>query len=296
MSKPRFGRVLNDNDSRPPIAIQQQQLSPELLQYLQDCTPFQAAVDKLAAFGFEKHIDHPNCPDHIYYEAYFHGLWAQRGKSFVSIHPRFGYDFPKPPAPDRLVAFVEALRRENEVFLTELSAKLPSDSFLKKCMDAGNVFADFSVQIHFGQEISAEHVAWHCDAFNSALHLALSIHGTRALHLKTSSTNQVKAPLEEEVVWQQAGNTYLSCPFAFPHAVQYTGCDWDNRIIAVQCRLLITEADFQNRYEKWTGDLVVLNEVMGTCQLRMPSLEMVKVLEAEIRAPKKSWLSRFFKK
>merc|ERR1711924_228313 len=74
--------------------------------------------------------------------------------------------------------------------------------------------------------------------------------GSRALHARRRVANDriqqnclVGVSDEREVFWQQPGETYLSVPCCFPHAVEYPQCDWDNRIVAVQVRLFLNEEE-----------------------------------------------------
>jgi len=104
-------------------------------------------------------------------------------------------------------------------------------------------FADLSVQVHWGDEVPAEQAAWHIDAPNSFLHLALGLQGRRALLAQRRKVPRVPGqPRRQdaaETLWQEPGAVYLSTPCCFPHAVQYPQTTWEQRIIAVQCRLLL---------------------------------------------------------
>jgi len=91
-------------------------------------------------------------------------------------------------------------------------------------------------------------VAWHIDAPNSFLHLALGLSGKRALHARRNVVQGrvrqnclVGHEDEREVLWQNQGEAYLSAPCCFPHAVEYPSVSWENRIVAVQVRLLLSE-------------------------------------------------------
>jgi len=124
----------------------------------------------------------------------------------------------------------------------------PTAGPLADVLDRQMHFADISVQVHWGDEVSAGDVAWHVDAPNSFLHLALGLSGTRALHTRR---NVVRGRIhqnciigredEREVLWQKPGEAYLSVPCCFPHAVEYPAADWENRVVALQMRLLLSE-------------------------------------------------------
>ena len=153
---------------------------------------------------------------------------------------------------------------------------------LHKLYQRGMHFADLAVQVHFGDEVDAGHAAWHKDAINSSLHMALSLGGNRALHTK-HVTNPADKSIAKHVHWQQPGSVYVSSPYLFGHAVQYEQCTWDTRIIAVQCRFLMQLEDL--RQLSFAGEDALaetLASVMSTHRIRVPDLEMVKAVEAEL--------------
>mmetsp|Transcript_4345 Transcript_4345/g.7653 ORF Transcript_4345/g.7653 Transcript_4345/m.7653 type:complete len:296 (-) Transcript_4345:147-1034(-) len=206
---------------------------------------------KLLDLGFEKCIDHPQCPGHHYLEGYFHSYPTDSPSS--SLHPRLGSELLRPAAPAPLRAFCEVFRQKNCKAWSALQHDLEK-SFNARALGAvlqrQAIFADLSVQMHWGDEIPQDHVAWHMDAPNSFLHLAIGLQGQRALHTRRSVINgrvshncALGASDEREVLPQAQGSAYVSSPCCFPHAVQYPEVDWSKRIVAVQCRLHLSEEE-----------------------------------------------------
>jgi hypothetical protein len=186
-------------------------------------------------------------------EGYFHAVASSFNQLVDSVHPRYGCALARRAAPSPLFAFCEAFRRANaplfETLRKELAA-FPNAQGLADVIERQLHFADLSVQVHWGDQVAPEDVAWHVDAPNSFLHLAVGLSGSRALHARRRIANDrihqnclVGVSDEREVLWQQPGETYLSVPCCFPHAVEYPQCDWENRIVAVQVRLFLNEEE-----------------------------------------------------
>merc|ERR1711977_518007 len=52
----------------------------------------------------------------------------------------------------------------------------------------GRLFADCAVQVHYGDAIEPpRRLGWHADAPNSLIHMAIALHGRRALHSRLCS-------------------------------------------------------------------------------------------------------------
>lgn len=110
---------------------------------------------------------------------------------------RYGYDFDKPSGPLRLTAFLEALRRVNASWTDHMISELSklnttgtphnlAAASIHNLLRDNRHFADLSSQIHFGDEVPPKRANFHNDGPNSALHVALSIHGHRSLFWKGS--------------------------------------------------------------------------------------------------------------
>lgn len=176
----------------------------------------------------------------------------------------------------------------------------PTAKALGHLLDHQMHCADLSIQVHWGDQVESGDVAWHIDGPNSFVHLALGLSGTRALHtrrrVKSGRVHQnclVGVDDEREVMWQNEGGAYLASPCCFPHAVQYPSCDWENRIVAVQMRLFLTEDDLCGLMGREHSALdidpqggtaaIVFRHLAAKCSegLRMPSLEEVESVLAE---------------
>lgn len=259
--------------------------------------------------GFD-HIKYSKQPNHKYYEGYFHALSTTSGP-FVSINPRSGLDFDKPAAPVRLRAFVEAFRRVNDAWIhAALSGGNADDADdadnddpvrqgLWSLYKQGHHFADLAIQYHFGEEIGAEQVHWHKDSVNSALHLAVSLQGRRALHTRHSTTpdeanaNADSADADHDpaasmhktqthTFWQEPGDVYVSTPYVFGHGVQYEGGSWGQHVIAIQCRFLIQHVDIFDLAHKSMPIAKRIAKALAHHLIHVPDLELIRKVEREI--------------
>jgi hypothetical protein len=187
-----------------PVSFQQYYLTNDILEYLQADPLFsdllQGDHNQLTSLGYNKSVDYPERPDHIYYEGYFHS--SPTYQPYETIHPRYGVMHDKQPASLRLTSFYESLRRKNFQWtnkLIETLQTIPGDAseIVIEILNENRHFAgspilsyppsvtsintslDLAVQLHFGDEISEDIARYHVDAINSLLHLGLSIHGER---------------------------------------------------------------------------------------------------------------------
>jgi len=252
-----MGQFLPASRELPDAApISAGQLDEDLRLFLLGSLPH--SESELLELGFEPCTDHPQCPGHCYLEGYFHACAATSLDEAAvapvsSVHPRCGSELRRPAAPAPLHAFCELFRRKNEKVFRDLQAELVRSATaapLGSVLERQAHFADLSVQIHWGDEIPSDHVAWHVDASNSFLHMAIGLQGQRALHVRrhvnrsrVSQNCAIGASDDREVLPQGPGSVYVASPCCFPHAVQYEETGWSNRIVAVQCRLLLTEEE-----------------------------------------------------
>jgi len=221
-------------------------LGDDLQRYLFECLP--SDEDGLQGMGFEHCVDVKSLTGHRYMEGYFHAVAGHHEQAVPSIHPRWGCPLDRRPAPLQLSAFCDAFRQVNKEMLCSLQRTLErcisKKQGLAPVMQRQACFADLAVQVHWGDEVPAEQAAWHIDAPNSFLHLALALQGRRALLAQRRKAPRVPGQPRNEVaaetLWQEPGAAYLSSPCCFPHAVQYPETTWEQRIVAVQCRLLLT--------------------------------------------------------
>mmetsp|Transcript_604 Transcript_604/g.1238 ORF Transcript_604/g.1238 Transcript_604/m.1238 type:complete len:290 (+) Transcript_604:53-922(+) len=262
-------------------------LEEPLRQYLADCFP--DTEDGLLQMGFQRWVDAHERSEHHYVEGYFHAVPGQYGKEVPSVHPRCGSELLRQSAPEAVYAFCEAVRRVNASKFDALTKDLLSRSGSSRL---GAVFkrkaylADLAVQVHWGEAVKTSDMFWHMDAANSFLHMAIGVQGHRALHAKRKSGPQV----EPEVLWQEPGAVYLAAPCCFSHAVEYAASTWDTRIIAVQCRLLLTESEMfhpgLDTDPEGTAGKAVFRHLHSWARdgLKAPDLETVRSVAAELAA------------
>mmetsp|Transcript_28946 Transcript_28946/g.67013 ORF Transcript_28946/g.67013 Transcript_28946/m.67013 type:complete len:310 (+) Transcript_28946:56-985(+) len=274
--------LLNGAKGGAPLAFRVAQLPPDVLAFLQESEPASASEDCLESLHFERTVDYPSVPKHIYFEGCFHSLGLTT-EPVRSMHPRHGGDVDKPAAHPRIMAFIEAFRQANASWLSEIGKKLPSTiagGIFQKLFEDGFNLADVAVQIHFGDTIEGEDLGWHRDAVNSVLHMAVSLRGRRALHSYQASSPT--GGLEHVVNWQEPGQVYISSPWAFMHAVEYPSASWDDRVVAMQCRFLMKTDDLRNSNfdNEKLGFIEAFTHCLSKADVRMPTLEAIQEIMA----------------
>lgn len=194
------------------------------------------------------------------------------------MNPRNGIPFLKPSAPKELRAFILAFRDANEKFLHDLESSLKVSGSpacferLLNLIQKGGAFNDLAVQLHFGEEVSGEDLGWHRDGFNSLLHLAVSVRGHRALHTMRLQDGDIKRNVDV-VDWQQPGCCYLASPTFVQHCPEYPESTFENRIIAIQARLLAcdpADLDFFSKCSDDLSDLKLLSQVIAESMIKFP--------------------------
>lgn len=288
-----YGCPLPHNSvKRAPVVMVRYKLSSEVHNRFLAAPMFSSSQSELESFLLQKAIDYPKSKDtHTYYEGYFHSM--PTSDALVSRNPRSGHEFQKPAAGDFIRGFYHSFRNLNSPFFTDLKEKLlvsanervPNDphhdicGLLAKWIDEGRLFGDLSVQLHVGSAIRDDELFWHSDAENSLLHLGLSIRGSRILHSKRAKTQmgEVDEVLEE----QTAGDVYLSSSSLMNHAPEYPFSSWDDRIIAMQARILYTTTDLKlfralKTDEAWEAMASVLAASLQNVQLNIPTISQIE--------------------
>jgi hypothetical protein len=224
-------------------------------------------------------------------------------------NPMIGTDFDKPAASPFTRAFYEAFRAVNKEIFDRLKQNLYEASsykdtgsedvcyVLSQWIDKGHHFADLSIQIHYGQgneQKLKSGAAWHQDAENSLLHLAVTLRGERILHSKRISGdgNNLLRPIKknerpkEILEPQKQGSVYLSSSTLMQHAPQFFDTDYATRVIAIHARILYTSAEV-NHFRKvrtkdsWDKLTSILAETLAAADLKVPTLAQV---EARMRS------------
>ena len=108
----------------------------------------------------------------------------------------------------------------------------------------GRAFGDLAVQVHYGDR---EPGVWHNDALNSVLHLGVSVRGKRFLLSRQFEGGKPRTARVELA----AGSVYLSSPALFKHAVEYPSSAYEERILAVQARFLLSVQEYTDLEEDW---------------------------------------------
>lgn len=282
-----YGRLLGRRH-RCLVTYRGTRVPTDVLEYIVAEEAFTCPEAELGRHGFVRCVDMPHLVDHVYYEGYMHAAGIAAGP-LASMNPRTGEIEDKRPAPPRAAAFLEAFRRVNASWCSAIAAAVPTTGvcgpLVKRLFEDRMHFADLAVQVHFGQVVDAHDVGWHVDAPNSLLHMALSIHGNRALHSRLSSSFTSASPETDHVHWLPFGAAYISSPMGFVHGVEYPESTFADRTVAMQCRFQLREGDLEvlrSAAEEWGLLLDALTPILATATLSMPSLELVKEVEMEV--------------
>lgn len=250
------------------------------------------------------------------YEGYYHGLISNQTFYSKNPNPLIGKDFDKPPASDFTRAFYEAFRVVNgEIFDTLTQNLYDASTFhatgkedvcrvLARWIEKGRHFGDLSIQIHYGDGNESKltsGVAWHRDAENSLLHLAVTLRGERVLHSKRirrrdagANNNSLRPPGKpreqqvEVLERQKQGDVYLSSSTLVNHAPQFFDTDYASRVIAIHARILYTSAEVNHFREirtrqSWDKLTSILANTLAAADLRVPTLAQVETYLLTLR-------------
>ena len=293
-----FGSPL-PNGKRTPLVMIRRRLEKHLhSRFLQD-PMFSCNQTELDNFdGLEKRVKIP-----VYiYEGYFHSLPTADKFFSRNPNPKIAIDFMKPAAGSFIRAFYEAFRRINSAIFGKLTSDLANSALtrlpnhserdicyqLSQWIERGYIFGDLSIQIHYGKgndETFAS--AWHTDAVNSLLHLAVTLRGTRVLHSKRRNTTV--GPVDEILEPITAGDVYLSSSALMLHAPKFSDTNYDSRVIAIHARILYTTEQLNAFYaaltdESWECLTSILAQNLATADLKIPNLRQIEQVEKEISA------------
>ncbi|KAK1732901.1 hypothetical protein QTG54_016439 [Skeletonema marinoi] len=238
------------------------------------------------------------------YEGYYHSLQTSKNVFSRNPNPLIGKDHHKPAAGPFTRAFFDAFRVVNKDIFDSLRERLLEASAFKetqkedvsymlaKWIEQGHHFGDLSVQIHYGSGNEQKLVsgqAWHTDAANSLLHLAVTLRGERVLHSKriqSSKDSTIRRPIRgqqpvEVLEKQNPGDAYLSSSTLMRHAPQFFDTDYESRSIAIHARFLYTSAEVNKFYsvrtnDSWDKMTNVLANTLSIADIQIPSLAQVE--------------------
>ena len=280
-----------------PLVMIRSKLDEDLLERFLKEHLYSCNEEELNSYpGLENRVAKP-----VYvYEGYYHSLETSETVYSKNPNPFIGTDFDKPPASAFTRAFYEAFRLVNkEIFDTLKQNLLDASTYqvdgkedvcyvLAQWIEKGHHFGDLSIQIHYGvgneQKLKSGQ-AWHTDAENSLLHLALTLRGERVLHSrrirKDNNNLRLASKLPEVLDRQTPGTVYLSSSTLMQHAPQFFDADHSTRVIAIHARILYTSEDVEHfrkvrtkiSWEKLTN---ILACTLAAADLRVPTLAQVK--------------------
>ena len=284
-----------------PLVMIRSSLDEELLTRFLEEHLYSCAEEELNNI---KELDNRvNEPVYVY-EGYYHSLQTSKNIFSKNPNPLIGKDHHKPAAGPFTRAFFDAFRVvNNDIFdslrkrLMEASAFEETQSedvayMLAKWIERGHHFGDLSIQIHYGsgnEQKLTSGVAWHTDAANSLLHLAVTLRGHRVLHsrrIQPSNDSTIRRPVRgqqpvEVLEKQQPGGVYLSSSTLMRHAPQFFDTDYEARSIAIHARFLYTSEEVNKFYhirtnESWDKMTNVLASTLSTADVQIPSLAQVE--------------------
>lgn len=139
------------------------------------------------------------------------------------------------PATLPLIAFVDALRAVNQPYLDSLEdrlSKLPGiDQFALADFVSG-MFRNVAIQIHYGGASEPKEQTMHLDHLHSALHMALTLNGTRDI-LFTRGDHMLSHTLALD-------DCYVTSPTRVLHGIGVPTCTKKEASISVQLRTLMS--------------------------------------------------------
>lgn len=256
-------------------------------------------------------LDNRVKPPVYVYEGYYHSLSTSDTIWSKNPNPLIGTDFDKPASPPFTRAFYSAFRDTNKNIFDTLKYNLLEAStyynnnntmqeedvcyLLAQWLERGLHFGDLSVQIHYGhgnEQKLISGAAWHTDAENSLLHLAITLRGQRVLHSKRMQPNTYnsttlrgnlqhqRTAMQDILEEQTPGDAYLSSSTLMKHAPQFFDTQYSARVIAIHARFLYTSEEINHfrtvrTKESWGKLTKVLAKTLAVADLQMPSLEEV---------------------
>jgi len=291
---------LHRNGIRVPLVMIHSNLDNDIHQRFLQYPMFSCNENDLnnSFHGLENRVKHP-----IYiYEGYYHSCITSLTIWSRNPNPTIAKDFDKPAADTWIRSYFESFRRVNAGLFIKLRNDLINSAITRipnnpdsdicygfsKWIDKGYIAGDVSIQIHYGKNNDDNFnrgIAWHTDALNSLLHLAITIRGNRVLHSYRSntSTSQPVEVLEP----QGPGSIYLSSSALMKHAPKFSDTKYDTRVIAIHARILYTTNDM-NSFTKnitdsgWTAITTIIANTLSTQRIAFPSLKQIQLVEKEI--------------
>jgi hypothetical protein len=281
---------------RTPLVMIRSSLRKDVHERLLTVEMFSCPETDLDHMGLDKRVKVP-----IYiFEGYFHSL-PTRDKFFSkNPNPEIGIDFMKPAADVLIRGFYQAFRDVNNDIFEKLSNELASNAMMRRPMNPkedvcymlanwireGRHFADLSIQIHYGRGNEPTFKrAWHVDAENSLLHLAVTLRGNRTLHSRRRKTPFGDPDEVKEA--QKAGDVYLSSSALMMHAPKFSDTDYDTRVIAIHARILYTSTEVNafravRTDESWESLTTILAENLAVAKIIIPTLEDIEQMKTKL--------------
>lgn len=285
-----FGKALYKN-IRTPLVIIQLRLPKEVFTQILSLEVFscnQSVLDKLP--NLDKRVKPP-----VYiYEGYFHSLQSSLEIYSRNPNPSIAIDFMKPAASPLLRAFYVAFRKVNWDIFDSLKRALYTHSsnhilsnatcdvcyMLASWIEQEKIFGDLSIQIHYGRGNDDNFKnAWHADAENSLLHLAVTLRGSRVLHSKRCLIDH--GPAQEFLLPQHPQDVYLSSSALMLHAPKFSNTNYEERVIAVHARILYTTSELRSfrkckTEESWISLTNILARHLERAEFQVPSFLQIQ--------------------
>lgn len=307
----RFGQIVHDDihriqfgapltsGRRAPLVMIRKRLDTDVHRRFLQYHPFSCNESELNELNdyFDKRVKIP-----IYiYEGYFHSMVTNENIFSRNPNPKIGLDFMKPAAEDKFIrAFYEAFRLINHEIFDRLRADLLNSAIMRhpnnpeldvcyglaKWIERGCLFGDLSMQIHFGKGNNETfRNAWHSDAENSLLHLAVTLRGNRVLHSRRSLSS-MGSP-SEVLEPQSPGDVYLSSSTLMLHAPEFPTSTFDERTVSIHARILYTTDELQlfrknTKGEDWEVLTNIIASTLSKADLQVPTVAQIHEVERKL--------------
>eukprot|EP01102_Stenamoeba_stenopodia_P006924 TRINITY_DN193_c0_g1_i1.p1 TRINITY_DN193_c0_g1~~TRINITY_DN193_c0_g1_i1.p1 ORF type:complete len:358 (+),score=79.40 TRINITY_DN193_c0_g1_i1:1351-2424(+) len=177
------------------------------------------------------------------------------------------------PATIEISALVECIRTINIDFLNSLRDELLQAGLAERLATnfVEGAFRNVAIQIHFNDPSLSTAATMHVDHINSALHMAVTIHGSRTVSFEKSDRSTFDLNLKQ-------GDVYLTSPTSVMHGVSVPKLAEEQRSVALQLRTLLdveTANDLNLKGNNADILLVSMHKVLDLYQnrIRMPSFD-----------------------
>jgi hypothetical protein len=206
--------------------------------------------NKYKPFFFERGSEYGT--EHHYYEALCHAsssnhrfaLLPSSTARYANRKAKKSFPTVLIPATMPVTAYVDSLRQVNKPFLETLHARIGAlEGINAEALDAfmEGLFRNAAIQVHFGGNSEPIERGLHLDHLHSALHMALTLNGTRDILFIRDEEVRLDHTLAE-------GDVYVTSPTRVMHGIHVPKCKAKEASISIQLRTLMSCATADSIY------------------------------------------------